>query len=236
MKKQDAFYTLSYGLYLVSCAFEDQRNGYIANTVFQISANPPKFAISCHKENYSASLIARGAAFSISVLQQDTPIEFIQRFGYQSGLKQPKFMQMNFKKGITGTPIVYDYTMAWFECSVSQQVDVGTHWLFIGDVVDYGMLSSTETPLDYAWYRQHYKAASPPKAPTYVDEGNAPLSGNDTGGYLCAICDYVYKPAKGDPGTGIAPGTPFDDLPDDWVCPICGAGKMVFTETSGSGY
>ena len=46
--------------------------------------------------------------------------------------------------------------------------------------------------------------------------------------YLCIICDYVYDPEKGDPDNGVAPGTTFEDISDDWVCPICGADKEEF--------
>lgn len=48
--------------------------------------------------------------------------------------------------------------------------------------------------------------------------------------YICDPCGYEYDPAIGDPSQGIAPGTPFEELPDDWVCPLCGAGKDVFTK------
>jgi len=46
--------------------------------------------------------------------------------------------------------------------------------------------------------------------------------------YVCTACGYVYDPAKGDPDGNIAPGTSFDDLPEDWVCPVCGVGKDMF--------
>ena len=46
--------------------------------------------------------------------------------------------------------------------------------------------------------------------------------------YVCSVCGYVYDPAKGDPDSGIAPGRAFKDLPEDWVCPVCGAGKSDF--------
>lgn len=46
--------------------------------------------------------------------------------------------------------------------------------------------------------------------------------------YVCEVCDWVYDPTVGDPENGIAPGTSFADLPDDWVCPICGVGKDQF--------
>ena len=46
--------------------------------------------------------------------------------------------------------------------------------------------------------------------------------------YVCEVCGYIYDPAEGDPDSGIAPGTAFEDLPDDWVCPVCGVGKGDF--------
>ncbi len=49
--------------------------------------------------------------------------------------------------------------------------------------------------------------------------------------YLCTACGYVYDPEVGDPDAGIAPGTSFEDLPDDWVCPLCGVGKELFEKT-----
>ena len=46
--------------------------------------------------------------------------------------------------------------------------------------------------------------------------------------YVCSVCGYVYDPTLGDPDNGIEPGTSFDDLPDDWTCPVCGASKDQF--------
>jgi rubredoxin len=50
--------------------------------------------------------------------------------------------------------------------------------------------------------------------------------------YECTICGYVYDPEKGDPENGVTPGTPFSDIPDSWICPICGAGKDMFQAKS----
>ena len=47
--------------------------------------------------------------------------------------------------------------------------------------------------------------------------------------YVCDICGYIYDPVNGDPDSGIAPGTAFEDIPDDWVCPLCGVGKDDFS-------
>lgn len=54
------------------------------------------------------------------------------------------------------------------------------------------------------------------------------MPGNDTRKYRCTVCGYVYDPEKGDDTSGVPPGTPFDKLPADWVCPVCGAAKEMF--------
>ena len=46
--------------------------------------------------------------------------------------------------------------------------------------------------------------------------------------WKCSVCEYIYEPEKGDPDNGITPGTPFDSIPDNWVCPLCGIGKEMF--------
>ncbi|MBQ8592902.1 MAG: rubredoxin [Bacteroidaceae bacterium] len=50
--------------------------------------------------------------------------------------------------------------------------------------------------------------------------------------FVCTVCDWVYDPQKGDPENGILPGTTFDELPEDWVCPVCGVGKESFEEVA----
>ena len=50
--------------------------------------------------------------------------------------------------------------------------------------------------------------------------------------YRCTVCEWVYDPAVGDPGGGIPPGTQFEEIPEDWVCPVCGVGKDMFEEVA----
>ena len=56
----------------------------------------------------------------------------------------------------------------------------------------------------------------------------AAKEGEKMDSYRCKVCGYIYDPAEGDPDGGIAPGTPFDQIPDDWLCPVCGAPKSEF--------
>jgi len=48
--------------------------------------------------------------------------------------------------------------------------------------------------------------------------------------YVCTVCGYIYDPAEGDPDNGVQPGTPFEEISEDWVCPVCGASKDLFEE------
>jgi rubredoxin len=86
-------------------------------------------------------------------------------------------------------------------------------------------------PLTYAYYRDIKKGKAPKTAPTYHGAPAAAAKERSDARmqkYECQVCGYVYDPAKGDPDNGVEPGTAFEDLPDDWVCPVCGATKDQF--------
>lgn len=230
-----AFFTLSYGLFVISSKHGEKLNGYIANTAFQVTAEPPKLAISCHKDNLSSELILKSKAFSISVLEKETDPDLIGLFGYNSGKNKNKFEQANYKIGKTGMPIVLDNTIAYFECEVVDVIDVGTHYMFIGQVVEGELLNENE-PITYAYYRNVKKGMAPKNAPTYVDKSKLQdkpdpineVNNADSQRFVCEVCSYVYDPELGDENQNIPPGTSFVDLPDDWVCPICAAAKSDF--------
>jgi rubredoxin len=93
-------------------------------------------------------------------------------------------------------------------------------------------------PLTYDYYHQIKKGISPQTAPTYIAD-NKKIEDNKERKelekmtkYKCSVCGYIYDPEKGDPESGVNPGTSFENLPDDWVCPICGADKDEFEELS----
>ena len=89
--------------------------------------------------------------------------------------------------------------------------------------------------MTYEYYHDVKGGVSPKTAPTYsseVDTKNKTQQKEEEimTKYVCTVCGYVYDPAKGDPENGIPPGTTFESLPDDWVCPVCGAGKEAFEQ------
>ncbi len=224
----EAFFKISYGLYVVSSKDGEKLNGYISNTVFQVTAEPVQFAICCSKNNYTTAMIDNSKAFSISVLNKDASPELIGLFGYQSGKDIDKFKNIEHITGSTGTPILIEDTLAWFDCRVIQTMDVGSHMLFTAEIIDNDLIDAAGEPLTYSYYREVRKGKAPKNAPTYINPESIPdaLSGKDR--YKCLVCGHIYDPAIGDLEHNIPAGTDFDDLPDDWKCPVCGTDKYSF--------
>lgn len=230
---EKALWCCSYGLYIVTSHFEGSLNGQIANTVFQVTAEPPRIAVSIHKDNLTHEYISKSGEFAVSVLDDSTPMTLIGLFGFKSGRDVDKLSPVAFKRGVTGSPMVTEHALSVMEVKVIDQVDVGTHTIFIGDVVS-GEVLQDGRPLTYADYHEIKMGKSPERAPTYRAPAEGAADKSEEGRtemrkYVCGVCGYIYDPAAGDPDNGVAPGTAFEDLPDNWVCPICGAGKDQFS-------
>ena len=220
-----ALWKISYGIYVVSSRKDSKFNGQIANTVFQITSEPPTIAVSICKTNLTHEYITTSKVFTVSILSQETPMQFIGTFGFKSGRNIDKFKDVKYKVGVTGGPIVLDYSIGYLEAEVINSLDVGTHTIFVGKVVD-AEITSDKEPMTYAYYHEIKGGKAPKSAPTYINE--TPSVKTTAEKYKCSVCGYIYDPATGDPDSGIKPGTPFSALPDDWVCPTCGADKSVF--------
>lgn len=220
-----ALHKIGYGLYVISSRKGDKFNGQIANTVFQVCSEPPIIAVTINRNNLTHQFITQSKVFTASILSQDTPLSFIGHFGFRSGRDTDKFEGINYKIGETKAPVVTDNTLAYLEAKVIQQVDVGTHTIFIGELVGAEVINEGE-PMTYAYYHEVKRGTTPKTAPVYIEEKKevAPKMAK----YECTVCGYVYDPELGDPDNDIAPGTPFEELPDDWVCPVCGAAKSDF--------
>jgi len=216
---------------IVSSKKGNRFNGCVVNTVFQLTPEPPMIAVSVNKQNLTHEYITDSKVFTVSILSQETPMPFIGRFGFRSGRDIDKFEQVNYKIGQTGVPIVLDNTVAFLEAEVAQSIDVVTHTLFIAKIVACETLDGDKEPMTYAYYRDIKQGRTPKTAATYikikpktqVEEGAKNMKK-----YKCLMCGYIYDPDVGDTENGVEAGTAFEDLPDDWVCPECGAGKDEF--------
>jgi len=227
----ESLFKLSYGMCIVSSKKGNRFNGCIVNTVFQLVPEPPMVAMSLNIQSLTHEYIADSKVFTISILSQETPMPFIGRFGFRSGRDIDKFEQVNYKIGQTGVPIALDNTIAFLEAEVAQSIDVVTHTLFIAKIVACETLDGDKQPMTYAYYRDIKQGRTPKTAATYIKI--KPKTQGEEGvrnmkKYKCLMCGYIYDPDVGDPDNDVEAGTAFEDLPDDWVCPECGAGKDEF--------
>ncbi len=220
-----ALRSLSYGLYVVASQKQGKLNAQIANTVVQVTSEPPNISVCINKQNLTHEFITESKVFTASILSQDTPLSFIGHFGFKSGREVDKLKGINYKLGETKAPIILDHCLAYLEARVIDQVDVGTHTIFIGELVGADVIGEGE-PMTYAYYHQVKGGTTPKTAPSYIVERKEVVS--KMAKYQCSVCGYIYDPKSGDPDGGIKPGTPFEEIPDNWVCPVCGASKDQF--------
>ncbi len=221
---------ISYGLYVVCSKNKDKINGQIANAIIQVTSKPQTIAISINTQNLTHDFIKKSKIFTISILSEETPMNFIGNFGFKSGRTINKFENVEYKFGKTNVPIVLENTVAYFEAKVIEEINVGTHTIFIGRVIDAEILTENN-PMTYEYYHKCKGGYSPKTAPTYsiaIDKEKTKKKEDKMDKFVCKICGYVYEPELGDPDNGIEAGTKFEDLPENWVCPVCGAGKKDF--------
>jgi len=227
----ESLFKLSYGMCIVSSKKDGRFNGCIVNTVFQIAPEPPMVAVSVNRQSLTHEYIADSRVFAVSILSQEAPMGFIGRFGFRSGRDIDKFEQVNFKIGQTGAPIILDSTVGFIEAEVTGSIDVETHTLFIGKITACQTIDEGKTPMTYTYYRDVKHGRTPRTAATYIEKKPKEKSvqgAKNMKKYKCLMCGYIYDPDVGDTENGVEAGTAFEDLPDDWVCPECGAGKDEF--------
>ena len=199
-----AIYNLSYGVFMVSTKAGEVANGCITNTCIQVAGNPVRIAISVLNSNYTCDLIKESGIFAVSILDNDCTFETIKHFGFQSGRDVDKFGNITPPTDCNDVPYLGWQSCAVISGKVVEQHDLGTHTLFIAEVVDAKVLSDKE-PITYAKYQNEIK-------PKY-NAASAKEDGKKSVGGRCKICNYVYEGSK---------------LPEDYACPLCGHGADDF--------
>jgi flavin reductase (DIM6/NTAB) family NADH-FMN oxidoreductase RutF len=164
-----AFRDLSYGIYIVTSRDGDRYNGQIVNTVIQVTSDPARVAVIINKKNLTHEFILKSKLFGVTVLEESAPMTFFGPFGFRSGREIDKLSKVQFKTGLTGCPLVTDHALSLLEAQVTDQIDLGTHTIFIGEVVNSEVLRGGR-PLTYRYYHENLKGKSPPNAPTYTAE------------------------------------------------------------------
>ena len=173
-----ALFKIGYGLYVLTANENEKDNGCIINTVNQVTSDPCQIAIAVNKKNYTTEMIQRTKKFNLSVISESADFEIFKRFGFQSGRDVDKFMGFfSTKRTPNGVLYITENTNSYMCCYVKQELDLGTHILFIAQLVDCEVLSEIPTAT-YDFYQRNIK----PK----------PEATNKKG-WRCRICGYIYE-------------------------------------------
>ncbi|RJE46895.1 MULTISPECIES: flavin reductase [unclassified Dehalobacter] len=146
-----AVQSISYGLFIITAAYNGKDNGQAANTCFQITSDPVQIAIGINKKNYTHELIMQSGRFGVSVLDQKGH-DLVRRFGYRSGKETDKFDGIKAHRGSSGI-MLPDEVLTTMEAEVVNSMDTGTHTLFLGRVT-VAEVRSTGEPMTYAYFRK----------------------------------------------------------------------------------
>ncbi len=198
---------LSYGVYVVSSKKGDKDVGCIVNSAMQITSNPATIAVSVNVDNYTNCAIKETGEFVLMILPEDVDSQVIGTFGFKSSREVEKFEEMDYEIK-EGYPIL-SCAIGYLKMKVINTVEVGTHTLFIGEVIA-SEKEKSSAPMTYAYYHAVKKGKSPKNAPTYQEEKVEPNKKQ----YVCTICGYIHE----------------GELAEDFVCPICGVSKEMFKE------
>jgi len=197
---KNALCNISYGLFLLIAREDLKDNGCIINTVTQISENPMRISISVNKLNLTHDMIMKTGLFNISILTENTPYSFIEKFGFHSGRDVDKFKDITFRDVSANIlKFLTKYSNSFISGKVIETYDFGSHTLFIADITEVEQLSY-EPSMTYKYYFDHVK----PK--------NVALP-TDKKGHVCKVCAWFFEG---------------DVLPDDIICPLCKHGKDDF--------
>ena len=195
-----AFRNLSYGLFVLTAREGEKDNGCIINTMAQITTSPNRISICVNKGGLTHDMILRTGVFNVSVLTEKAPFSLFQHFGFQSGRDADKFADPALgARSANGLMYVPGAANAFFSGKVISATDYGTHTLFIAEVTEAKALSK-DPSATYAYYHAHIKPRSKP----------APEKKK---GFVCSVCGYVYEG---------------DELPEDFICPLCKHGAADF--------
>ena len=191
-----AMFNISYGLYVLTANLDGKDNGCIINTVTQVTSDPNQITIAVNKLNHTRDMIAASKKFTASIISQNADFELFKRFGFQSGKNVDKFAGFTAaQRGANEAMIINEGTNAYIAGWVTQEIDLGTHSLFIARVTDMDVLNDTPAAT-YSYYHQNIKPK--PQAPAPSKSGKTI--------WRCKICGYEYEG---------------DELPADFICPLC---------------
>ena len=174
----NALFKIGYGLYVLSVEEQGKDNGCIVNTVMQVTSDPCQIAVCVNKNNYTCEMIQHTKKFNVSVLAEGVSFDLFKNFGYQTGRITDKFTNFSdVKRSPNGVLYITKDTNAYMSAYVQQEIDLGTHVMFIAQLVEAEVLSDKPT-VTYDYYQKNIK----PKPQVTEKKG-----------WRCKICGYIYE-------------------------------------------
>ena len=174
----NALFKIGYGLYVLTANENDKDNGCIINTVMQVTSNPCQIAIAVNKQNYTTGMIQRTKKFNISILTEEVNFEMFKHFGYQSGKNVDKFADFfDTKRSPNGVVYITKNTNSFMSAYVKQEIDLGSHILFVAQLVEAVVLGDAPT-VTYDYYQKNIK-----QTPQVTNKK----------GWKCKICGFIYE-------------------------------------------
>ncbi len=173
-----SMFKLSYGLFVLSTTASDKTNACIINTCMQVTDKPKQICICVNKANYTAELIKQSGKFCVSILTTSVPFAVFERFGFKSGRDTDKFDGFeDYALTEESLPYITKNTNAYIAAAVKQEIDCGSHYMFIAEVTEAVKLSD-EQSVTYEYYFANIKPKPQPEKKK---------------GYVCKICGYVHE-------------------------------------------
>ena len=174
-----ALHKIGYGLYVVTTNDGTKDNGCIVNTVTQLTSSPLRVAVNINKTNYTHHIVQKTGMLNVNCLSTDAPFSVFENFGFQSGRTVDKFAGCETEPPRTDNGLVFlpRYINSVMSLKVIEEVDLGTHGMFICEVTEARVMSNVET-MSYAYYQQNVK----PRPETAGKKG-----------FVCKVCGYVYE-------------------------------------------
>jgi flavin reductase (DIM6/NTAB) family NADH-FMN oxidoreductase RutF/rubredoxin len=215
-------YKLPYGLFLITTGNGEDLAGCIVNRVTQITNLPVTIAVAMTKDSHTAKLIVDTKKCILGLLSEKIDYDIITHFSSKSGNVENKFDTKYSKlisyKMTDDMPFLSHKIVYNLICDVLQILDLDTYYLFILKVRDTIEIAGSNNILTYDTYKKKKDEAELVEA-TYTQKEveNAPKHARTE--FVCTVCNYVYRGE-----------TPFEDLPDDYKCTVCGANKDFFIE------
>jgi flavin reductase (DIM6/NTAB) family NADH-FMN oxidoreductase RutF len=174
----NALSKIGYGLYVLISREGDKDNGCIINTVNQLTSNPCQIGVAVNKQNYTCGMIERTRKLNISILTENTNFMLFKTFGYQSGASINKFEEFPFvERSPNGLFYLTKSSNSYLSAYVQQMIDLGSHILFIAQLVSAEILNEEPT-VTYDFYQKNIKQTT---------------ANSISKGWRCKICGYIYE-------------------------------------------